>query len=307
MKPYLHLLRRLRSLRSRTILLIIFINSITLFCRDNLPMWVQFENAKELFRTGQFQESLDFFLEVTKGNKPFPEAEYMIGLLYLEEGELQIAEKQIKKAIELSPYLQVQKDLIEYKYSLGQVYLLKEDYENYLITLKDIIGGDQLSLEDIRDQKAYFDVLINSGMDRFLHLYRVRADSVINARILLGYYYHNVGDYKNSVNYLLTPVLALISEVVEDNKSFDREYLFTDMDSFFKEVRDNKRALQYFEEHDFYKLFYYLGESLLGLDKRERALEVWTLLANSEIDSLWVEKSKKQILDPTLENWKLIY
>lgn len=296
-------------MRSRVLILFLLLITTLLgsHALENPPLWVKFEDAKELFRNGHFQESLDFFIEVTKGDKPFPEAEYMIGLLYLEEGELLIAEKQILKAIDQSPFLQFPRDLTDYKYTLAEVYLLKEDYENYVLTLKDIIGGDQLTLDDIRDQKAYFDTLINSGMNRFLHLYRERADNVINARILLGYYYHNIGDYKNSVNYLLTPTLALITEVVEDNKMIDREYLFDSMEDFFIEIKENKRALDYFEEHDFYKLLYYLGESLLGLEEEERALEVWSLLADSDIDSLWVKKAKKQVLNPTLENWKLMY
>lgn len=295
-------------MRSRILTLLLVLFTLTpLSAQEGLPLWVKFENAKELFRSGEFRDSLDFFIEVTKGDRPFPEAEYMIGLIYLEEGELQIAKEQVKKAITYSSFLQVPIDLIEYKYTLSEIYLLNEEYENYVLTLKEIVGGDRLTLDDIRDQKAYYDVLIKSGMDRFLHLYRKDADSVINARILLGYYYHNRGDYKNSVNYLLTPTLSLITEVLKDNQLRDREYVFESMETFFYRIKENKRALEYFHRHDFYKLFYYLGESLLGLGEKERAIEVWTLLADSDIDSLWVKKSKKQILNPTLENWKLMY
>lgn len=281
--------------------------NLGLFALDELPLWVEFEKAKELFHNGEFQDALDFFIKATKADTPYPEAEYMIGLLYLEEGELKIAEEQVKRAIELSPYLQSQEDLTHYKYTLADIFLLKEDYNNYIETLKGIIGGDEIDLSDVRDQKAYFDVLINSGMNRLLHLYRKKADNVINARLLLGYYYHGIQDYKNSVNYLLSPCLALISEVIDDNIQMDREYTFTDINSFLKDSKNNRRINTYYEEHDFYKVLYYLGESLLGLGYKDRALEIWSILAESDIDSLWVKKSKKQILNPTLENWKVIY
>jgi len=274
---------------------------------EKKPLWVEFQEATELYYTGHFQEALDYFIEVTKGDRPFPEAEYMIGLLYLEEGELRIAESQIKKAISLSVYLEVPEDLLDYKYSLANIFLLKDDYDNYVNILKDIIGGDEINLDDIRDQKAYFDTLVNSGINRLLLLYRAKADNIINARILLGYYYNSIGEYKKAISYLLTPTIAFISEVVSDNALKDREYSFVSLELFFKEISDNKRVLEYYKDNGFFKLMYYLGESLLGIEKKAEAIEVWTLLANSGIDSMWVKKSKKQLLNPKLENWKIVY
>lgn len=288
-------------------LLILLIYTVSIFSLEEKPLWVEFQEAKRLYESGHFQEALDYFLDVTKSETPFPEAEYMIGMLYLEEGELDIAEKQIMKAIELSTYLEVQEDLISYRYSLAKVYLLKEEYENYIYTLKEIIGKDEIDLDDIRDQKAYYDTLLESGIDRLMHLYRKDADNVLNARIYLGFYYNSIGDYKSSVNYLLPPMLALLSEAIDDNVKQDREYVFESMDLFFSRIEGNERIKGYFSEHDIYKVFYYLGESLYGLNNEERAIEIWTLLANSDIKSLWVNKSKKQILNPILETWKFIY
>ena len=281
--------------------------SFLLAAQEENPLWVQFQEAKELFHNGEFQESLDFFVNTTKSETPYPEAEYMIGLIYLEEGELAIAKEQILKAIDLSIYLEVPQDLLSYKYKLSEIYLYLEDYQNYISTLKDIIGGDNIDINDIRDQKAYYDTLITSGFDRLLHLYRKDADNVLNARVFLGYYYNSIGEYKKSVNYLLTPMLALITQVINDNIKEDREYIYTSMTEFFNEVKENKRAITYFKEHDFYKLMYFLAESLYGLEYVQQGNDIWTLLANSSVDSMWVTKSKRQLLNPTLEKWKFIY
>lgn len=289
-------------------LFLLFLVSISLYSlEDEKPLWVEFQEAKSLYENGRFQEALDFFLEVTKSETPYPEAEYMIGMLYLEEGELAIAEKQVIKAIDLSEFLEVKEDLNKYKYSLARIYLLKEEYDNYIYTLKDILGRDEIDIDEIRDQKAYYDMLLNSGIDRLLHLYRKEADNVLDARLYLGYFYNSQGDYKASVNYLLSPMLALFSEAIEDETLRDREYVFESMEIFFKEIPKDDRISQYFIEHDMYKVLYYLGESLYGLGEEERAMEIWNLLAHSNIKSLWVNKSKKQVLNPTLETWKFIY
>lgn len=290
-----------------SLFLLLLTLSLSLFSLEEKPLWVEFQEAKALYERGEFQKALDFFLDSTKGSIPFPEAEYMIGLLYLEEGELDLAEIQVKKAIDNYSYLEVPEDLYDYKYTLSEIYMLRGDWDNYVYSLKDIIGIDEIDLDEIRDQKAYYDTFLESGVDRLLHLYRKKADNVLSAKVLLGYYYNSTGEYKESVNYLLPAMLSITTEVIDDNTLFDREYLFSSMSDFFKELGSNKRALEYFEENDFYKLFYYLAESLLGLGEKERALDIWRLLADSGIESKWVTKSKKQLNDPLLENWKLIY
>ncbi|MGL1894223.1 MAG: hypothetical protein OCD02_21515 [Spirochaetaceae bacterium] len=283
-----------------------FLYSIDLDIQEK-PLWVQFEEAKSLYQNGEFQEALDFFLEVTKNPRPFPEAEYMIGLLYLEEGELEIAEEQILKALGYSNYLQVPQDLMKYKYTLSNIYLLKDDYDGYVYTLKDIIGQDEIDLQEVRDDKAYYDTLLESGLDRLLHLYRKDANNVVNARINLGYYYNSIGEYKKAVNYLLSPTIALITEVINDNILNDREYVFQSMTLFFSEVKNSDRARNYFIEHGFYRLFYYLAESLYGIGEDDTAQEIWILLKDSGVKSKWITKAKRQILVPTLEKWKFIY
>lgn len=281
--------------------------SNTISSLEEKPLWVKFQEAKSYYENGNFQEALNFFLEVTKSPTPFPEAEYYIGMLYLEEGELDVAEEQIKKAIDLSHYLQIKQDLLTFKYSLAEVYILKEDFDNYIYTLKDIIGREEIDLQDIRDQRAYYDTILESGINRLLHLYRKEADNVLNARVFLGYYFNSIGEYKESVNFLLSPMIALISEVIDDNITLNREYVFESMDIFFNELTKNRRAKEYFEQHDFYKLFYYLGESFYGLGNKDRAIEIWKLLSDSGIDSKWINKSRKQLKNPVLEDWKFIY
>lgn len=296
-------------MRNRYLILFLIFNiSVLLYSlEDDKPLWVEFQEAKSLYENGHFQEALDFFLDVTTSETPYPEAEYMIGMLYLEEGELALAEKQVIKAIDLSSFLEIKEDLNKYKYSLANIYLLKEEYDNYVYTLKDILGKDEIDIDEIRDQKAYYDSLLNSGIDRLLHLYRKEADNVLDARLYLGYFYNSQGDYKASVNYLLSPMLALFSEAIEDKTVRDREYLFESMEIFLTQIQNDERVANYFKEHDVYKVLYYLGESLYGLGEEQRGLEIWTLLANSNIESLWVNKAKKQVLNPILETWKFIY
>ncbi len=274
---------------------------------EDKPLWVEFQEAKDLYERGDFQEALGFYLDVTKSNTPYPEAEYMIGLLYLEEGELALAKEQVKKAISLSHYLQFPEELLEYRYKLAQIYLLQEDYDNYILTLNEIIGREEIDLAEVRDQKAYFDTLIDSGLNRVLHLYRKKADNVLDARVKLGYYYNSIGKYKESVNYLLSPLIAFISEVIDDNILIDREYIFTSVEIFLKEISNNKRALNYFNEHEVFKVFYYTGESLYGMDQTERAFEIWNFLAESSIDSMWINKARQQLDNPVVEDWKIIY
>ena len=162
-------------------------------------------------------------------------------------------------------------------------------------------------MQEVRDQKAYFDVLIESGINRLLHLYRKKADNVLNARVYLGYYYNSKGEYKESVNYLLSPILALLTEVINDNVLNNREYEFLSVENLFSKISTNKRIEMYFIEHDFYKLFYYLGESLFGMGYKDRANEIWLLLANSDISLKWKNKAKQQLKDPVLEYWKFVY
>ncbi|QEN05848.1 hypothetical protein EW093_14440 [Thiospirochaeta perfilievii] len=294
-------------MRNSLLIICLTLLSLPLFSLDKKPNWVNFQEAKMFYESGNFREALDYYLQVTKSPTPNPEAEYMIGLLYLEEGELEIAEEQILKAISLSHYLQVKEDLMFYKYSLAKVYLLKDDYDSYVSTLKDIIGKSSIDLQEVRDQRAYYDTILESGVNRLLHLYRKDADNVLNARIYLGYYYNSIGKYLESVNYLLSPMLSLVTEVINDNIKQDREYVFISMEQFFKEVGKNKRVQEYFEENDFYKLFYYLGESFYGLGLKEQANEFWELLVNSNLESKWINKAKKQLKDPSLEEWKFVY
>lgn len=294
-------------MKIKVLLLVLLCTMTLIHSLEEEPVWVEFQQARALYDSGEFKEALNYFLNVTQGDRPFPEAEYMIGLLYLEEGELEIAEKQVLKAMENSHYLEVKQDLLTYKYKLADIYLLKEDYESYVSQLKNIIGGDDLDVKEIRDQGAFYDTLLESGIDRLLHLYRKDADSVLNARVYLGYYYNSIGDYKLAVSYLLPSMLALITEVINDRVVDNREYTFTGMDNFFISLNRDKRAAKYFKEHDFYRVFYYLAESLYGLGEAEKAKEIWDLMVMVDLDSPWIRKARKQLREPELETWKLIY
>lgn len=294
-------------MKIKALLFFLLSSLTTLSALEEKPVWVEFQQARALYESGEFREALNYFLNVTKGDRPFPEAEYMIGLLYLEEGELEIAEKQVLKALENSHYLEVKQEILTYKYKLADIYLLKEDYDSYVKQLKDIIGGDDLDIKEIRDQRAFYDTLLESGIDRLLHLYRKDADSVLNARVFLGYYYNSIGDYKTAVTYLLPSMLALITEVINDRVVENREYQFSGMVDFFNSLNRDKRSAKYFKEHDFYRVFYYLAESLHGLGELDRANEIWELMITVDIDSPWIKKARKQLREPELETWKLIY
>lgn len=192
-----------------------------------LPVWVLMEKGKASFREGDFATAYSFFIHARNKGAVLPEAEYWMGRVYEEEGELPLAIAQYQKALELSRYLYIRDDSIEISYRLADAYKKQGDWDRYEFRLQVLVDGEIARSQEVLDREhLYATTLKEKGLDELLYLYRLDYRYSLRAFQELGVFYYKQGRYRSATIYNLYSVMTYFSLGVEELIREDPEFQF---------------------------------------------------------------------------------
>ena len=179
---------------------------------SDLPGWVLYEEGLSLYDQGKLDQALEYFSLSAGAGDLTPEAAYHIGRIYEEEGDYLLAEKQYEKALEDSRFLYIPEQKWQIRYSLAEVYLNRKEFDRYEQLLLSVFDEEMIRDEEtIRREHAYVQMLKESGMDKFLLLFRMKLTYSLEAASQLGVFYSREGAWKSSLIKNLYTVLSFYS------------------------------------------------------------------------------------------------
>jgi len=294
------------------------------------PLWIIYEKGLASFDQREYGDALILFREAISRDSQqiFPEAEFAIGLVYEEEGELALAEEQYLRALNHRDRLSIPDMVYEIRYRLCRLYYLsgREQlfYEdNYAILMESSLYGDPQSIEELHHQMK--NTFLQNGLDYLLVLYRPEITFEREALKNLAFYNLEKQRYESASFQLMLLSSALLSIAIEQYREDFPDYQFEKEESdesassrinaFIRKTHLRPSLKDFLRRSDFYQAVYYWGLSLYSeslapeLDGEtssllnQRAQEIWFLIADlgDEEAGIWGRKALRQLEKPHRE------
>jgi len=244
--------------------------------------------------------------------KDYPEAEYWIGETYLIEGELNLAQTQFQKALAMRQTLENPGFATDLLYKVAAICRIRQDYNEMERTLLSVLSADRLWVGSGQQEAAEgssvpFEkqsmtrTLENSGINRFLTLYRYRSTETIDAHRLLGFYYYASGRHGRAEEHLMFAFLIQNTVIIEEVIRNRYDFTFTNLETLAPEINRYPLLAEYVDKNEYYKIAYYLGASLYGNGKASTARELWTFLSTQDTAGEWQVRAQSQLRNPQVE------
>lgn len=177
------------------------------------------------------QNYLQMYLE-------YPEADYLIGQVYLYEGEYQIAKEYYIKALEKSDILDVPDIQFDIRYDLADLAeIILDDvfFEESLLSILEQSTYYSSESENYSYSKAAVKAACDSKLaDKYFLLYRVNSTIYIPAYLRVAEFYKE-RDYDERSFYAVTlGVLSSFTRINDILSLRNYDYSYQNLDEFFK-------------------------------------------------------------------------
>lgn len=161
----------------------------------------------------------------------YPEADYLLGKLYIFEGEYTVADKYLTNAWLHADVLDIPDQKFDILYQMANLARLQKNDEKYEKSLLLIIaddnyikpdGSDDIFIKAVKQSIARDDTTI----DKLFTLYRSKAYTSLNAYYLLADYYAAKGNADKALSMSTLANLIAFTRIYEAVVSRDMEYKF---------------------------------------------------------------------------------
>jgi tetratricopeptide (TPR) repeat protein len=264
-----------------------------------------FQNLVDVLQAGlglkpadYFEDSLPELKGLIERARFFPEAEYWIAKVYMIEGEYEIAQRQLEKALAAKASLEVPEFAYEIEYLLAKVHKTKKNFAAMEGAYKDILSHDALYAADSEKflREAMKRTITEDGIDKFLVLYRHGADFALAAYATLGEYYCKSGRYSQAIDHLMCAADIMATKAIGGLELRDPDFRFSDFPDLLSRVGSDPELARYAAETNLQRVFYFLAVSLLGDGKMAQAKGIWSALAAEQGE--WATLSRAQLKNP---------
>ena len=202
-----------------------------------------------------FENSIDKLLSYIDEIKDFPEAQCLIGDIYLLEGEYTFAEEYYLQAIANAKVLDIPNQKYEILTKLARISYLQNNPNQMEIRLLSILTEDKTFCD-----KALFSAMMNTissnkpdSMEKFFQLYRSDSFYALEAYNKLFEYYYSIGNTEKSLQFALLSVLTNFSRMEDVVASRNIEYSYKNLNTLLFEVSLYPDILDWCNRNDVWK------------------------------------------------------
>ncbi|MCX7025632.1 MAG: hypothetical protein NT080_13605 [Spirochaetes bacterium] len=233
--------------------------------------------------------------------KSFPEAEYWIGLVFMQEGEYELARMQFERAESMADSYRVPDDRFTVLYTLSFVYRTAGKMRDYEMALLEIADADPLFSDQSRQylRTRMMETLIEAGpragFDKFISLYRLKSAFALRAFDELGSYYLDSNRDDRALLYLAAAVDIVAANIVESVKSDDPSFVYTTMADLLGRSMPKPEIRSYVESVDLFRLMFRLGVALERKNALAPARSIYSVVAAEGAAGIWRDKSRSRL------------
>ena len=235
-------------------------------------------------------------LEYLDRLKSYPEADYWIGETYCLMGENEIALRQFNAALLAVDRMENPAFAVEIRYKIADIERLRQRYGEMEHQLLTILERDTLWIQDDSNfvREAMARTIKNSGINRFLQMYRHKNAETEKAHRLLGLHFYDSGQYEKALPHLTFAFLIQNTTIIDEIIAKQFDFRFTNMENMMEAIARRPGVKNYVQEVDFYKTVYYLGAALYASGNTAPARELWAFLSARGDSGEWRGRARNQ-------------
>jgi hypothetical protein len=207
----------------------------------------------------------------------FPEAECLIGDVYLLESEIELAKTYYMKAWEQSYALDIPDSKYDILYKLARLAGMAEDDELFEQSLLLVLADDPYY--NSTTQFAYLNAVIQAinrgySADRIFLMYRANTYRSLDAAALLAPFYKRKQDPEKYLQIAILSVLTAFSRMHEILGERDLEYAYTTLDDFFAKAKRYADIQEWITNHMVWECFISFADAAAMQGKQSLAEEI---------------------------------
>ncbi|WP_027727457.1 hypothetical protein [Treponema sp. C6A8] len=240
-----------------------------------------------------FDDSITKMIDYIDEIKDFPEAQCLIGDIYLMEGEYDFAEQYYLLAIKNAKVLDIPNQKYEIYLKLARISELKKDFGKMEERLLSVLTEDKNYTD-----KALFSAMMNTvtinrpdSMEKFFQLYRADSYYTIVAYSKLCHYYYGLGENQKALQFALLSVLTDFSRMEEIVASRNIDYTYVSLDHLFYEISLYPDIIEWCNKYDVWNAFSTFCDILITLGYNNFASSVLKVLSASCPEQYWQQHS----------------
>ena len=260
----------------------------------------------DLYGNSYFNNSVTKIKNFYQDRAAYPEADYLIAKIYMQEGEYSSAADYYEKALANKDVLDVPDEKYDIMYDAAELARIRKDevkFQNYLNQiLKD---NDRFS--DGEKYTAYLKAIVRysisgqaDSIDKLFLLYRSNHYKSLNALLKLTEYYISNNEYERAYYTCILSVLTSFTRIYEIITARNQKYTYTTLDLFFKEALKYRDVKEWMNKNSVWRGFYNFGV-LLSYDNYSPYEDIW-LQANKPLAEQLFEVIKNSCPDKTIVN-----
>ncbi|MFP4211097.1 MAG: tetratricopeptide repeat protein [Alkalispirochaeta sp.] len=222
--------------------------------------WLEYEAAEAALRDRDYSEALRRYARALEIQPSFVEAYVSIARAYRELGDLQLAERYYRRALEQRSQLQIPSEVYAIRLELAAMYDARRSGGNdfdrkYRNELLHIIADDPTFSKDEppRQREAMRDVLLNDGVNRVIILYRLDFPAATAAHRLYGRYLLEGSDSSAGIQaaeHFLFALVEIAGRAVTALIDRRYDYEFTSLADLYRTAAAFPAVLEYLDREE---------------------------------------------------------
>ncbi|MFI3256939.1 MAG: hypothetical protein R3Y36_01425 [Spirochaetales bacterium] len=247
----------------------------------------------------EFNFSVQNIVEYLKQATEFPEADYLLGKLYMAEGEPDIADAFFIKAYESRLFLDIPDMQYDILYSLAELYNLQNKSDTYeevllLIASEDenyyMQGSPSTFLNAVTNA-----VKNNMETDKFFLLYRNDFYKTLNAWYYLTKYFYDLNHTEKAFETAILFAVVSFTRIDEVLKNYDMHYEYEGLQYLFQKLKTFPDIATWATKHNMWEGFYLLAELCRQQGFNDFANELYSALATECPERTWKILAQKAL------------
>jgi tetratricopeptide (TPR) repeat protein len=265
--------------------------------------WLLFEQGNSAAARKEYGLALQLYKEAVLKAGIFPEAEVAIGDIFVEEGEVGLADAQYEKAYNIRSAFYIPDKQYDVLLKLANLYENQGLYKKMEDRLTTIIQDDKRFTETLTSrlrtqvEKNYFE----KGLDRVIELYSYSDVVFAPAHSNLGFFYYRTGRYSQSASHLLYATIYRVGFIDRYLAEKDSDYQYSTLGDLISLIGKSPDLARYALDSNVFRDLYYLACSTYSLGYPERAANIWKTLTSVPIVGTYQAQSQKQLKSPFTE------
>jgi tetratricopeptide (TPR) repeat protein len=278
------------------------------------PAWVTYQRGVHALERGNLGEAVRSFRDALAVRRPFPEAEAGIGQVFEAEGNIPLAVRQYRRALEEADAFYIGENEFAVRYELAELFRNQgrwKDYEEELLVIADRnpqfrpdhdppyrrLVPNVLTREPLEDRPP------QPRLDILLRLYRLEENFAYRAHLEAGEQFLRNGRYSGAVDHLSFAVVASLSTLVSELRRDIYGYEFETTEGLITDALTVERLRAYIDDTELFRALFRLSGALYGFEGAGAPdgvpREIWDLLVSfPQAAGVWAARAGRAVERP---------